>query len=121
MAFRIFDQTLANHTWSATGRLRIAGAPQSISHATYCQKAEIDALLGRLILRSKSDRVMCRAAQRWITNPAIRFDELARELRVTERYLLSSLRAVLGVDPERLADLQRKKAKGAISNVASRS
>jgi AraC-like DNA-binding protein len=114
MVFRIFGNVLANHTWSPTGHLCIAGAPQPVSHATCCHKAEINALLGRLVLRSRSDRVMCRAAQRLTTNPSISFDELAQELGVTERYLLSGLRAVLGVDPERLADLQSKKATRAI-------
>jgi hypothetical protein len=110
MVFRIFDNVLANHTWSAHGHLCIAGEPRPISHAVGCQKTEINALLGRLVLRSKSDRVMCRAARRLTANPSIPFNELARELRVTERYLRSGLRAVLGVDAERLADLQRKKA-----------
>jgi hypothetical protein len=110
MVFRIFDNVLANHTWNTNGHLCIAGAPQLISQASYCQKTEINALLGRLVLRSKSDRVMCRAARRLTANPSIPFNELARELRVTERYLRSSFRAVLGVDAKRLADLQRKKA-----------
>jgi hypothetical protein len=49
---------------------------------------------------------MCRAAQRLTTSPSTSFDELARELRVGERYLSSGLRAMLGVDPTRLAELQ---------------
>src|SRR5262245_2454871 len=114
MVFRIFDNVLANHTWSPAGHLCIAGAPQAISHATCCQAAEINEPLGRLVLRARSDRLICRAAQRLTANPSISFDELAQELGVTKRYLLAGLRAVLGVDPERLADLQRKRAKGAI-------
>ncbi len=108
MIFRIFDQVLANHTWSSTGRLCIAQAPQTVSCGTCSSNAEIVSLLDRLILRSRSDRIMCRAARRLVTKPSIPLDELARELGVTERYLLSGLRAVLGVDPQRVfVELQK--------------
>ena len=103
MTFRIFDHVLANHTWSATGRLCIAQALETVSCATPSSHAERDALLARLALRSRLDSVMCRAAKRLIANPSVPLDDLARELGVTERYLLSGLRAVLGIDPQRLA------------------
>jgi hypothetical protein len=109
MTFRIFDRVLADHTWTAAGRLCIAHQPKAVASETGCAKTEIASLLGRLILRSKSDRIMCRAVRRLAENPSVSLDELARELAVTERYLLSGLRAVLGVDPQCvLADRHRQ-------------
>ena len=110
MAFRIFDHVLANHGWSATGSLCIAqackaGEPSAAPCARATPNAEIDALRGRLLAWSKSDRVMCRAAQRLIAGPTTPFDHLARDLGVTERYLLSGLRAAFGVDPHRWRQL----------------
>src|SRR5437868_3383416 len=113
MIFRIFDHVLANHTWSPSGRLCIAHEPQTVSCGASSSTAEIASLLGRLILRSKSDRVMCRAAKRLTANQSAPLDELARELGVTERYLVSGLRAALGVDPRCvLVDLQSATAAG---------
>src|ERR1700730_16742054 len=103
MAFRIFDHLLVNHTWSAAGRLCVPQQPQAVPCQPGSPKAELDALLARLVLHSRSDRVMCRAARRLATNPSMPLDELATELGVSEQYLKSGLRTVLGVDPQRLS------------------
>ena len=110
MNFRILDHVLADHTWSATGHLCIAHDAPTVPCAGPSPEAEIDSLLSRLILRSKSDRIMGRAAKRLTAHPSTPLHELARELGVTERYLLSGLRTALGVDPEGfLADLRRSR------------
>jgi len=119
MIFRIFDHLLANHTWSMTGDLRLACEHSCIkpgSDVGSCQaspaQAETASLLDRLVLRTKSDRVMSRAAKRLIANPSMPLDQIARELGVTERYLLSGLRAALGVDPQCVFPQFRESAGG---------
>lgn len=99
-AYRIFDSVLEDHSWTADGRLCIAQQPQSDSFQETSPKAEIDALFSRLRVRSKSDRILCRAAKRLHADPSISLGQLASELGVSERYLLSGLRAILGVDPQ---------------------
>jgi hypothetical protein len=99
-AFRIFNSVLGDHLWAADGRLCIAQQPQSDSFQEASPKAEINALFSRLVLRSKSDRILCRAAKRLHADPSISLGQLAPELGVSERYLLSGLRAILGVDPQ---------------------
>ena len=59
-------------------------------------------LLARLTIRSKGDRIVCRAAKRLSETPTTTLAQLASELGVTERYLVAGLRAVLGVSPELL-------------------
>jgi len=100
MAFRIFDHLLVNHGWSETARLCVAHDPKAeVSCSAGSSKAETDSLLARPMLRTRSDRVMRCAAQRLLTEPGVPFDQLACELGVTERPLVSGLRAALGVDP----------------------
>ena len=99
-AYRIFDNVLEGHSWAADGRLCIAQQPQSDSFQETSPKAEIDALFNRLLLRSKSDRILCRVAKRLHADPSTSSGRLAFELGVSERYLLSGLRAILGVDPQ---------------------
>ena len=99
-AFRIFDSVLNDHSWAADGRLCIAQQPQSDSLQEASPKAAIDAFFSRLLLRSKSDRILCRAAKRLHADPSISSGQLAAGLGVSERYLLSGLRAVLGIDPQ---------------------
>jgi hypothetical protein len=100
MIYRIFDHVLAGHTWSESGDLQIVqSAPPVRTALPASPDAEGRALLARLAIRSKSDRIMCRAARRLLTNPATPLDRLASELGVSERYLVSGLRAVLGVSP----------------------
>ncbi len=65
--------------------------------------AEAASLLCRLVHRSKTDSVMCRAAWHLRRDPALPMRRLASRLGVSEGYLLSGLRAVLGTDPNRLA------------------
>ena len=65
--------------------------------------AEAAALLRRLVHRSRWDSVMCRAAWHLRRNPALPMRRLASLLGVSEGYLSSGLRAVLGTDPNRLA------------------
>jgi hypothetical protein len=104
MIYRIFDHTLAGHTWSASGRLCIVAQPlQGASREVPSAEAEVYGLLRRLILRSRSDRVLHRAAKRLAANPSTDLNDLARELGVTPRYLVSGLRAILGVDPAEFA------------------
>jgi AraC-like DNA-binding protein len=98
--YRIFDSVLESHSWTADGRLCVAQQPQSHSFQDPSPKAEIDALFSRLLLRSKPDRTLCRAAKRLCADPSISSSRLASELGVSERYLLSGLRAILGVDPQ---------------------
>jgi hypothetical protein len=109
MAFRIFDTVLSNRTWSATGRLCIAHEPQTVSCGAVSAEAQLDSLCGRLLLRSKSDRIICRAARQLVTNPSMPLDVLARSLGTTERYLLSGLRAALGTDPQQLVAALRRR------------
>jgi AraC-like DNA-binding protein len=100
----IFENVLANHTWTETGRLRIVQPklPAS-SNQPASPEAESQSLLSRLLLRSKSDRIMARAARQLSVSPSMRLDLLALELGVSERYLLTGLRAILGASPDRLA------------------
>jgi hypothetical protein len=103
MPFRIFDHLLANHTWTATGRLCLAHAPSPVTNGIWLSQSETDVLHSRLLLRTKADRVLARAARR-LNEVRVTRKELARELGVTERHLLTGLRAALGLDPAPLFD-----------------
>lgn len=98
-AYRIFDSVLEDHSWTADGRLRIAQLRQSDSFQEASLTTEIDALFTRMRIRSKSDRILCRAAKCLQADPSISLGQLAAGLGVSERYLLCGLRSVLGVDP----------------------
>ena len=100
MIYRIFDHVLAGHTWNEAGDLQIVEPAQSVEVAAPASPdVEGRSLLARLAIRSKSDRIMCRAARRLLANPSMPLDRLASELGVSERYLMSGLRAALGVSP----------------------
>jgi AraC-like DNA-binding protein len=100
MIYRIFDHVLAGHTWSPAGDLQIAEfAEPDQGAAPASPESERKSLLARLAIRAKSDRIMCRAARRLLAEPSLPLDRLASELGVSEKYLLSGLRAVLGVGP----------------------
>jgi AraC-like DNA-binding protein len=103
MIYRIFDQSLAGHTWSEEGRLQVVQVVPYASHRQTSPECARTSLFARLVIRSKRDRVMCRAARRLTESPATQLDQLASELGVSERYLVAGLRAVLGVSPELLA------------------
>jgi AraC-like DNA-binding protein len=99
MTCRIFGTVLGNHSWSEDGRICIVQQIQSETFEKASPEAEIDGLFSRLLHRSRWDRVIYRAAMSLRDNPSIPLDQLAAELRVSERYLLSGLRSALGVDP----------------------
>jgi len=99
MSFRIFNTVLGDHLWSAHGRLCVVQQKKSASPEKGSLQVEIDALFFRLLHRSRRDRDIYRAATRLKDNPSIPLGQLATELRVSERYLLSGLRAALSVDP----------------------
>lgn len=103
MIYVIFDNVLAGHTWTDTGQLKIVQPELSRSSQRASPEAESQSLLSRLLHRSKSDPVTARVARRLAANPSIRLDLLASELGVSERYLLTGLRTILGVSPDRLA------------------
>jgi AraC-like DNA-binding protein len=67
--------------------------------------AEAAALLSRLAYYSRMDSVMCRAAWHLRRDPALPLQRLASRLGVSEGYLSSGLRKILGVNPNRLARL----------------
>jgi AraC-like DNA-binding protein len=99
MPFRIFGTVLGNHSWSADGRLCIVQQRESASFEKASPEAEIDALFSRLLHRSRWERAIYRAAMCLRDNPSIPLDQLAAELCVSERYLLSGFRSALSVDP----------------------
>jgi AraC-like DNA-binding protein len=103
MIYRIFDQSLAGHTWSEEGRLRVVQAAPNASDRQTSPECTRTSLLARLVIRSKGDCIMCRAAKRLTEFPMMQLDQLASELGVSERYLVAGLRTVLGVSPELLA------------------
>ena len=107
MAFRIFDHLLADHGWSAAGRLLVCacaasaaadGAERAVENpqAEPCADLERRSLLARLAYRGKHDRILSRVARRLQTGPSLSLEQLAAELGVSERYLSDGLRAVLG-------------------------
>ena len=65
--------------------------------------AEAATLLSRLVYYSRMDPVMCRAAWHLRRDPALPLQRLASRLGVSEGYLSSGLRKILGVNPNRLA------------------
>jgi AraC-like DNA-binding protein len=109
MSFRICDSVLGTHSWNADGRLCIKQQRQAESFQQGSPKTEIEALFTRLLLRSRWDRVMYRAATRLNADPSIPLGRLAADLGVTERYLLSGLRAALGVDPHDFIQKARRR------------
>ena len=105
MIYRIFDHILAGHTWSEAGNLQIVQPVADQSDRPTSPEVESRSLMARLAIRSKSDRIMRRAARRLLADPSMPLARLASELGVSERYLVSGLRAVLGVSPELLVRL----------------
>jgi AraC-like DNA-binding protein len=100
MIYVIFDNVLADHTWTDAGRLQIVQpALPAMSVQPASPEAERQSLLARLAIRSVGDRIMCRATRCLSENPSVRLDQIASELGVSERYLVTGLRAVLGVSP----------------------
>jgi hypothetical protein len=76
MIYRIFDQSLAGHTWSEEGRLQIVqAAPDAFNRQTSPECAR-SSLLARLAIRSKGHRIMCRAAKRLLESPTTALDLL---------------------------------------------
>jgi AraC-like DNA-binding protein len=107
MIYRIFDQVLAGHIWSDAGRLQVVQGAPDRQGLPASPDVESRSHRARLVIRSKGDRVMCRAARRLLANPSMPLDRLASELGVSERYLVSGLRAVLGVSPKLLSAKRR--------------
>ena len=104
MIYVIFDNVLAGHTWSEAGHLQIAEpAVPVVLGRPASPEAVRQSLLARLAIRSKPDRIMCRAARCLMENPSMQFERLASKLGVSERYLGAGLRTVLGVSPDLLA------------------
>jgi AraC-like DNA-binding protein len=105
MALRIFDHLLANHSWTATGRIY---TPATHVHEraltdeiSAAQRAEIErrSMLARLTYRSRLDPIMSRAARLLQADSCLPIHQLAAALGVSEKYLLGGLRSALGENP----------------------